>query len=76
MYELYLYLQHKDLECGNTHTAYLIGNRHPKKDNTCGIEGGTTMTSFRNTVHMRTPITVVQKAQQYHRISTHLMMAK
>jgi hypothetical protein len=43
----------------------LIGNRHNKKDSTCGIEGGTTLTSFKNIVNMKTPIPVAQKAQQF-----------
>jgi hypothetical protein len=38
---------------------------HTKKDNTFGIEGGTTVTSFKNTVNMKTMITVVWKAQQF-----------
>jgi hypothetical protein len=60
------------------HTAHLIYNGHTKKkkDNTCGIGGGTTMTSFKNIVNMKTLIAVVWKAQQFARISMHLMMAK
>jgi hypothetical protein len=48
----------------------LIGNRHTKKDNTCGIERGTTLTSFRKL------IAVAWKAQQFPQISAYLMMAK
>jgi hypothetical protein len=58
------------------HTTHLISIRHTKKDNTCGIEGRTTFTSFRTIIKMITPIAVVQKAWQFPRISTHLMMAK
>jgi hypothetical protein len=49
----------------NVHSAHLISNRHTKKDNTCGIEGGTTMSSFRNNLNMKTPIAVARKAQQF-----------
>jgi hypothetical protein len=45
-------------------TAFLIGNRHTIKDNACAIEGGTTLTSFKNIVNMRTPISVTWKTQQ------------
>jgi hypothetical protein len=34
----------------NINTAHFIGNRHTKKDNTCGIEGGPTLTSFKNSL--------------------------
>jgi hypothetical protein len=43
----------------------LIDNRHAKKANKCGIEGGTTLTSFRNLINTKTPITVARKAQQF-----------
>jgi hypothetical protein len=56
------------------HTAHLIGNRHTKKDNTYGIEGETTLTSFKNIINMKTPIAVARKAQQFPRISAHLKM--
>jgi hypothetical protein len=47
------------------HTTHLTGNRHIEKDTTCGIGGGTTLTSFKHTVNMNTPITVAWKAQQF-----------
>jgi hypothetical protein len=43
--------------------------KYPEKDNTCGIEGGTALTSCRNAA-------VARKTQQFLRISTHLMMAE
>jgi hypothetical protein len=48
----------------------------PKKNNTCGIEGGTTLTSFKNTVNTKTAIVIMQKAQQLPLISVYLMMAE
>jgi hypothetical protein len=45
------------------------------RDNTCGI-GVDTLTSFKNTINMKTRIAVARKAQKFLRISTHLMMAK
>jgi hypothetical protein len=57
------------------HTAHFIGNRHTKKDNTCGIVEGTTLTSFKNIVNMKTLVTVAWKAQQFS-ISTYLMMTE
>jgi hypothetical protein len=68
-------------------TIYNLKVSHEKKlltqfitthytDNICGTGGGTTLNSFRNTVNKKTPITVEQKAQQFPRISTHLMMAE
>jgi hypothetical protein len=47
-----------------------------QKDNTCGIEGGTTVASLRNIVNMKTPVAVAQKVQQFPRISVHLMMVE
>jgi hypothetical protein len=58
------------------HTAHLIDNRHARKDYAYVIGGGTALTSFRNIVNMKTPISVARKAQQFPRISTHLMMAE
>jgi hypothetical protein len=49
----------------NVHNVHLISNRHTKKDNTSGIEGGTTLTSFRNILNMKTPVAVAKKAQQF-----------
>jgi hypothetical protein len=46
------------------------------RDNTCRIEGRTTLTSFKNTVNTKTPITVAWMAQEFPRISRYLMMAK
>jgi hypothetical protein len=46
------------------------------RGNTCGIEGETTLTSFKNTVNTKTPITVAQMAQQFCQISRYLMTAK
>jgi hypothetical protein len=43
----------------------IIGNRHTKKDNTCGTEGGTTLISFKNLVNMKTWIAVMWKTQQF-----------
>jgi hypothetical protein len=60
----------------NIQTAHLIGNRHTKKDNTCGVEGGIMLTSFKYAINVKTPITVAQKAQQFARLSTRLMMAE
>jgi hypothetical protein len=38
----------------------------PKKENTCGIEGEITLTSFRNTVNTKIiPIAVARKEQQF-----------
>jgi hypothetical protein len=55
----------------------LIGNRHTtKKDSTCGVEGGTTVTSLKYIVNMKTQIPEAWKAQQFLRISTHLIMAE
>jgi hypothetical protein len=45
-------------------------------ENTRGIEGGTTMTSFRNIMNTKTLSAVAQKAWQFPRISMHLMMAE
>jgi hypothetical protein len=45
------------------------------RDNTCGVEGGTTSASFRN-INTKTPIAVAQEAQQFPHISTHVMVAK
>jgi hypothetical protein len=45
----------------------------PRKTNTTGIECGTTLTSFKNIVNMKTPIAVVWKAQQLPQISMHQM---
>jgi hypothetical protein len=42
----------------------LIGNRHSKKDDTCGTGGGTTLTLFKNIVNTKTLIAVAWKAQQ------------
>jgi hypothetical protein len=50
---------------GNIHTAHLIDSRHIKKNNTCGTEGGTTLTSLRNILKTKIPIAVAQKAQLY-----------
>jgi hypothetical protein len=36
-----------------------------KKKNACGIEGGTTLISFRNVINTKTRIAVEQKAQQF-----------
>jgi hypothetical protein len=33
-----------------------------QKDNTCGVEGGTTLTSFKNTVNAKIPFAVAWKA--------------
>jgi hypothetical protein len=44
------------------------------RDNTCGTGGGTTLTSFRNIINMKTLIAVVQKAQQFPQLS--LVMAE
>jgi hypothetical protein len=54
----------------------MIGSRHTKKHNTCDIEGGTTLTSFKNIVNTKTPIELLWKAQQFPQISVHLMMAE
>jgi hypothetical protein len=35
------------------------------RDNTYSIEGGTTLTSFKNTVNTKTPITVARIAQEF-----------
>jgi hypothetical protein len=40
------------------------------------IEGGTTLISYRNTVNTEIRIAVARKAQQFPRISTHLMMVE
>jgi hypothetical protein len=53
-----------------------MGNRHTKKDNTCGTGGGPTLTSIKNTVNMKTLIVAAQKAQHFPQISLHLMTAK
>jgi hypothetical protein len=53
-----------------------MDSKHIKKYNTCGREGENTLILFRNILNMKTPIAVVQKAQQFPRISTHLMMAE
>jgi hypothetical protein len=47
-----------------------------QKDNTCGIEGGTTLSSFKNITSTKTSIALVRKAQQFLQISAHLMMAE
>jgi hypothetical protein len=60
----------------NIYTSRLIDNRQVKKVNTCGIEVGTILTSFRNTVNTKTPIAGARKAQQFPRISMYLMMAE
>jgi hypothetical protein len=44
--------------------------------NTCGTEGETTLTSFRNTVNTKTRIAVARKAEQLPPISAHLMIAE
>jgi hypothetical protein len=63
--------------CHNIHTANLIDNMHTKKEKTtCGIQGGTTLTPFRNIIKTKTPIAVARKAEQFLGISTHLMMAE
>jgi hypothetical protein len=54
----------------------MIGSRHTKKDNTCDIEGETTLTSFKNMVNMKTSIALLQKTQQFPQISVHLVMAE
>jgi hypothetical protein len=54
----------------------LIGNRHTKKDNTCGIEGGAALTSFKNNVNIKTPMALSRKTEQFLLISTRLMMAE
>jgi hypothetical protein len=41
-----------------------------------GTGGGTTLISFRIITNMKTLIAVVQKAQQFLRISTHPMMVE
>jgi hypothetical protein len=65
------------IEVNNIHTANMIGNTHTKeRDDTCGIEGGTALTSFRNTANTERPITGARKAHNSPRISTHLMMAE
>jgi hypothetical protein len=58
------------------HTAHLIDNRNTKKDNTCGIDGGTTFTSIKNIVNMKTLIVQAQKVQHFPQISVHLRMAE
>jgi hypothetical protein len=35
---------------------------HTKKENTCGIEGGTTLTSFKNTENMKTDSSTMEGA--------------
>jgi hypothetical protein len=56
--------------------AHLIDNRYTKRANTCGIEGGTILTSFENIVNMKTPNAVTNKAQQFLQIPVHLTMAE
>jgi hypothetical protein len=46
------------------------------RDNTYGAEGGTILTPFKNIVNATAPIAVARKAQQFPRISSHLMMAE
>jgi hypothetical protein len=48
-----------------------------KLDNSCGIEGGTTLTLFRNIVNIKKAwIAVVRKVQQFPQISRHLMIVE
>jgi hypothetical protein len=47
--------------------------RH-NKDNTCGREAETALTSYKNNVHMKTTIAVARKAQHFPTISTHLII--
>jgi hypothetical protein len=47
-----------------------------KNRKTCGIGGGTKLTSFRKIINMKTPIAVAQKLKQLPQISTYLMMAE
>jgi hypothetical protein len=57
---------------GDTNTIIITHYR----DNTCGIEGGYTPTSFRNIMNMKTAIAVAKKPRQFPRISTHLKKAE
>jgi hypothetical protein len=59
-----------------TSTLHTPDDIHAKKYDTCSIDRGTTLTSFRSTVNTKTLVAVVQKAQQIRRISAHLMMAQ
>jgi uncharacterized membrane protein len=57
-------------------TAHLIGSRHTKKRQYLWHKRRTTLTSFKNTVNMKTPFAVPWKVQQFPQITMHLMMAE
>jgi hypothetical protein len=65
---VFLYVRHL--------TTHLIDNRHTKKTQYMWHRRRSTLTSFKNIVNMKTPIAVKRKAQQFPRISAHLMMAE
>jgi hypothetical protein len=46
------------------------------REYTCGIQGGTTLTSFKKDVDMKRLIAVAWQAWQFPRISVHQMMAE
>jgi hypothetical protein len=60
----------------NARTALRTDNRHARKDSTCGIDGATALTSFREFISTKTPIAEARKALQFHRVSTPLMMVE